>query len=87
VNGLQFFLLTKPQLNNTASADTAKVVDGKFVFNDGETVLNAYVSTGFTKMSVGFSGYSDGYQDLAQNFIMDYAFNSATNGSVASMGQ
>ena len=35
------------------------------------------------KMSCGFSGYSDGFQDIANNKTMTYEFSSATDGNVA----
>ena len=34
-------------------------------------------------MSCGFSGYSDGFQDIANNKTMTYEFSSATDGNVA----
>ena len=44
-------------------------------------------SCGFTRVSCGFVGASDGWQDLMQNFKMDWEFGSATNGNVAVMGE
>ena len=38
-------------------------------------------------MSCGFVGASDGWQDVMQNFTMDWEFGSATNGNVAVMGE
>jgi glucoamylase len=87
INGLSFYLLTKPQLNNTAANDTAQVNDEGFIFNENQTVLQVESSIGFSKKSVGFTGYSDGYQDLAHDYKMDYNFMSAKDGSVTSVGE
>ena len=86
-NGLHFYLLTNPQLNNTAAGDTA-VVDGDgFTFFEGQTQLKVTNSLGFGKKSVGFVGFTDGYQDLVHDFQMNYNFDHATNGNVASTGE
>ena len=37
----------------------------------------------FTRRSVGYVGYSDGWQDLMENFKMDWQFQQATDGNVA----
>jgi glucoamylase len=41
----------------------------------------------FTRRSVGYAGFSDGWQDLMDNFTMDWEFDSAENGNVAVMGE
>ena len=86
-DGLQFYLLTNPQLNNTSAGDSA-VIDGDgFFFREGQTQLRVNNSLGFSKKSVGFVGYTDGYQDLIHDFQMDFFFDHATNGNVASTGE
>ena len=42
---------------------------------------------GFSRVSCGFVGASDGWRDLMDNFRMDWEFGSATNGNVAVMGE
>jgi glucoamylase len=44
-------------------------------------------SPGFTRVSCGFVGFSDGWQDLHDNFKMDWEFDRAENGNVAVMGE
>ena len=44
-------------------------------------------STGFSRRSVGFVGASDGWQDLKDNFQMDWEFDSAENGNIALTGE
>src|SRR5215469_7117481 len=43
-------------------------------------------STGFSRRSVGFVGFSDGWQDLMHNFKMDWEFTAAQNGNIALTG-
>ncbi|HWH91797.1 MAG TPA: glycoside hydrolase family 15 protein, partial [Candidatus Binatia bacterium] len=44
-------------------------------------------STGFLRRSVGYVGFSDGWQDLMHNFKMDWQFESAENGNIALTGE
>jgi glucoamylase len=41
----------------------------------------------FTRRSVGYAGFSDGWQDLMDNFAMDWEFDIAENGNIAVMGE
>src|SRR5512132_1425345 len=44
-------------------------------------------SSGFTRRSVGYVGFSDGWQDLMHNFKMDWQFRTASNGNIALTGE
>src|SRR6266436_1705736 len=44
-------------------------------------------STGFSRRSVGYVGFSDGWQDLMHNFKMDWQFESAEDGNIALTGE
>jgi glucoamylase len=44
-------------------------------------------SSGFTRRSVGYVGSSDGWQDLKENFKMDWEFSKAENGNIALTGE
>jgi len=44
-------------------------------------------STGFSRRSVGYVGFSDGWQDLMHNFKMDWEFQAALNGNIAATGE
>jgi glucoamylase len=44
-------------------------------------------SCGFSRASCGFVGRSDGWQDLMDNFQMDWQFGSAMNGNIALTGE
>src|SRR6266550_1829304 len=49
-------------------------------------LIMAY-STGFSRRSVGYVGFSDGWQDLMHNFKMDWQFESAEDGNIALTGE
>ena len=44
-------------------------------------------NSGFSRRSVGYAGFSDGWQDLMQHFKMDWEFRSAPNGNIALTGE
>lgn len=44
-------------------------------------------SSGFLRRSVGYVGASDGWQDLMNNFKMDWEFNAAEDGNIALTGE
>ena len=44
-------------------------------------------SSGFLRRSVGYVGFSDGWQDLMHHFKMDWNFRSASNGNIALTGE
>jgi len=43
-------------------------------------------STGFSRRSIGYVGFSDGWQDLMQHFKMEWEFPSAEKGNIALTG-
>ena len=44
-------------------------------------------STGFSRRSIGYVGFSDGWQDLMQHFKMEWEFPAAENGNIALTGE
>src|SRR5260370_15347834 len=44
-------------------------------------------SSGFSRRSVGYVGFIDGWQDLMDNFKMDWQFRTAPNGNIALTGE
>ncbi|MBT3586185.1 MAG: hypothetical protein HN509_14860 [Halobacteriovoraceae bacterium] len=86
-DGLSFYLLTNPHLNNTGSGDSAFIDLNSFLVKDGATTLRIQSTIGFSDMSVGFVGSSDGWNDLNDNFKMDHHFTTATKGNVATFGK
>lgn len=53
----------------------------------GRISLAMGASTGFTKTSCGYAGASDGWQDLKDNFKLDWQFDRAEDGNVAMIGE
>ena len=88
---LRIYALLAPHLDCGGAGNSARVVDiagSKLVLAwKNEWSLAMAASCGFRCVSCGFVGASDGWQDLMQNFKMDWEFGSATNGNVAVMGE
>jgi len=93
---LKVYALLAPHLDGGGAGNSARAVDIA-----GHKVLmawkNEYTLTmaancgcssfGFSRVSCGFVGSSDGWRDLTDNFRMDWEFGSATNGNIAVMGE
>ena len=84
--------LLAPHLGNNGSNNTAWVGNYKGVpllFADypGGLALAFACSIPWKKMSVGFAGYSDGWQDLSRNFQLTQLYERAENGNVALTGE
>jgi glucoamylase len=88
---LKVFVLLAPHLDGGGAGNSACALDvaGHKVLmawkNQWSLMLSA--NCGFSHMSCGFVGFSDGWRDITENFRMDWEFGSATNGNVAVMGQ
>ncbi len=88
---LKMYALLAPHLDGGGAGNSAGVVDiagHKVVMawkNEWSLVMAA--SCSFRRVSCGFVGASDGWQDLMQNFRMDWQFGSATDGNIAVMGE
>jgi glucoamylase len=86
-----FYALLSPHLANFGSGNTGWVGDYKgvpmfFAERDG-TALALGCSTPWKKMSVGFVGTSDGWQDLSNHFQMEWQYQRAENGNLACTGE
>ncbi len=84
------YVLVAPQVKNRGYGNFARVVEyrhGPALLAWREDIHLALVaSTPFSRASVGFVGFSDGWQDL-RNFRMDWTFDAASDGHVALTGQ
>ncbi len=83
----QLFILLASHLSNRGSGNTAWVEDYKgqpmlFAQRDGSALALA-CSAGFLKRSVGFVGFSDGWQDVTAHKTMEWEYARAENGNVA----
>ncbi len=88
---LKVYALLAPHLDGGGAGNSARAVDVA-----GYKVLLAWknqwslamgASCGFSRVSCGFVGSSDGWRDLKDDFRMDWEFGSATNGNLAVMGE
>ncbi len=88
---LKVYALLAPHLDGGGAGNSARALDVA-----GHNVLLAWknqwslamtASCGFARMSCGFVGASDGWQDLKQHRAMNWEFGSATNGNIAIMGE
>jgi glucoamylase len=88
---LKVYALLAPHLDGGGAGNSARAVDiaGKKVLlawkNQYSLAMGA--SCGFSRVSCGFVGSSDGWRDLMDNFRMDWEFGSATDGNIALLGE
>jgi glucoamylase len=87
----RLYALLSPHLANWGKANNGWTGDYKglpsmFADRNG-TALAFACSTPWKKMSVGFVGFSDGWQDLSRNFQMTWEYTRADNGNIALMGE
>jgi glucoamylase len=85
------YALLSPHLANCGHGNTGWVGDYKgmpmfFAEHDG-TALALGSSAPWKKMSVGFVGNSDGWQDLSEHFQMEWEYERAENGNLACTGE
>jgi glucoamylase len=85
------YALLAPHLANFGYGNTGWVGDYKgvpmlFAQREG-TALALACSVPWGKRSVGFVGYSDGWQDLSQNFRLTWDYTRAENGNIALTGE
>ena len=85
------YALLSPHLANIGRDNTGWVGDYKGVpmlFAERENAALAFAcSVPWRKMSVGFVGASDGWQDVSQHFEMQWDYTRAENGNVALTGE
>jgi glucoamylase len=87
----RLFALLSPHLANCGYGNTGWIGDYKgfamfFAEHDG-TTLGLASSAPWRKMSVGFVGASDGWQDISQHFQMEWEYARAENGNIACTGE
>jgi glucoamylase len=85
------YALLAPHLANFGYGNTGWIGDYKgvpmfFAEHDG-TTLSLGSSTAWKKMSVGFAGFSDGWQDISQHFQMEWEYDRAEKGNIAFTGE
>ncbi len=88
---LKVYALLAPHLDNGGANNSARAIDmaghkALLAWNNAWSLAMA-ASCGFSRVSCGFVGASDGWRDLMDNFRMDWEFGSATNGNIALLGE
>src|SRR5216684_1729065 len=85
------YALLSPHLANCGYHNTGWVGDYKglpmFFAERDDTALALGSSVPWKKMSVGFVGASDGWQDLSEHFQMEWQYERAENGNLACTGE
>jgi glucoamylase len=85
------YVLLAPHLGNHGSGNTAWVGDYKgapmLFAQRGDIALALACSAPWLARSVGFSGVSDGWQDLSQHRRLEWQYTRAENGNVALTGE
>ena len=86
------YALLAPHLGNFGNHNTGWIGDYKgvpmlFAEFPGGLALALACSVPWKKMSVGFAGHSDGWQDLTRNFQLTQEYSRAENGNVALTGE
>lgn len=91
IENLETYVLCTPHMNDSGDRNNAHVISaaGRRLLaaeRDG-TWLAIDVSRGFTQLSCGYVGSSDGYSDISKNGRMTLAFDHAMQGNVMLTGQ
>jgi glucoamylase len=88
---LKVYALLAPHLDGGGAGNSARAVDvagyRMLLAWKNQWSLAMGASCGFSRVSCGFVGASDGWRDLKGNYRMDWEFGSATNGNLAVMGE
>jgi glucoamylase len=87
---LHLYALLAPHLKGTGKNNSAGWcgLNGRKLFDvqREDTNMSFGCAPDFTRRSVGYVGFSDGWQDL-QNFKMDWEFDEAVDGNIALTGE
>jgi glucoamylase len=88
---LRLYALLAPHIAGFGAGNSgwcSEIGDVKLFHAQRENVhLLMACNTGFSRQSVGYVGFSDGWQDLMRNFKMDWEFRAAENGNIALTGE
>jgi glucoamylase len=88
---MHIYALLAPHLAGFGAGNSgwcSEIGDNKLLQAQRQNVhLLMTCSSGFLRRSVGYVGFSDGWQDLMHNFKMDWEFRAAANGNIALTGE
>jgi glucoamylase len=84
---LDLYALYDPSLANNGMDDSGTSSGTDLLASDGTVASALTASPAFTKVSNGYLGTSDGWQDLHSDYRMDWTYDSAPNGNVVQIGK
>jgi glucoamylase len=88
---MKAYAMVAPHLDVGGADNSGFVMDlaGKRVLLASKNGISLVMAAncGFSRASCGYVGSSDGWQDLMNNFSMDWEFGSAPNGNIALTGE
>lgn len=88
---IRIYALIAPHIKGTGRNNSASWcgLDGRKLFDVQRDDINMSFgcTPDFTRRSVGYVGFSDGWQDLMDNFVMDWEFDRALDGNIALVGE
>lgn len=88
---LRLYALLAPHMKGTGmnnSANLCGLAGRKLIEAKREDIDMSFgCEPDFTRRSVGYVGFSDGWQDLMDNFKMDWEFDEAVDGNIAVIGE
>lgn len=91
VSRLRLYALCSPRLGVGGDGNNGHVVEAagrQILVAEKDGVWLALAGTvPFSRLSCGYVGFSDGWQDLNANLTMDWEFDSATDGHIALVGE
>src|ERR1041385_7623989 len=91
LKALKTYLICAPHLEGEGADNNAFIVEVSghelLVAEKRNRWLAVGVSCGFSRLSCGYVGSSDGYTDLAKHHKMEFEFDEARNGNVALTGE
>jgi glucoamylase len=79
---VQVYVLHDPALSNDGSDDSGTSAHGALLTRDASAGGALVADRPFTKVSNGYLGTSDGWQDLKDDFRMDWSYSAAPDGNV-----
>ena len=88
---LRLYALLAPHMKGTGKNNSARLCglsERKLIAAQREDINMSFgCAPAFTRRSVGYVGFSDGWQDLMDNFKMDWEFDEALDGNIALVGE
>lgn len=82
-DGLDFYLLVNPAINNSGFRDNGFYKNGYMSFNEDQTELNVRATVGFTDGHIGYVAQDDGHLVLRTQFNLNNQDHAKFNGNIA----